>query len=74
MNPEEFLADAPDGTNCVTIVANSTSGTPAAIISQFTEDKDGNWTANGTPLSLPVAQLPDLIDMLGNVLATSDPA
>ena len=72
MKPEDYIAAAPDGTNCVTVVANSTSGQPAAVISQFMENDEGAWHPNGSPMIVPAEQIPELIDLLRNVYATKD--
>jgi hypothetical protein len=72
MTPEQHIAAAPDGANCVTTVTNSTSGQPAAVISQFMEDKDGAWHPNGALIIVPAEQIPELINMLRNVYETKD--
>ena len=72
MNQKEILEAAPDGSNCVITVSSSSSGQPTVIISQFLEDEDGNWQAKGEPACLPIAQIPELIEMLERLMATVD--
>lgn len=72
MKPEDYIAAAPEGTVSITIVANSTSGPPAAVITQFLEDDDGQWGQTIDPLIVPAENIPELIDQLRNVYATKD--
>jgi hypothetical protein len=65
----KLIQDAPDGTNCVTVVSSVPSVQPTAILSQFIEDGNGNWRATGEPIILPTSQLPELIEQLEGVIA-----
>ena len=72
IDQDELLAAAPVGTNLVTMVTSVPTGQPRVIISQHTEDGDGEWQPTGMPLEIPMTEVSELANMLMTAKIASD--
>jgi hypothetical protein len=70
----KHIAAAPDGSNCVTIVATPPSQHPMVVISQYVVDDGDQWHPTGSPLQIHIAEVPDLINMLDMILDSGPPS